>query len=144
MPTKRSSSRSSRSARKAGKHWSSSVIGNHATPQHSSRKPHLRNKATGSATRRQARSSASSTRRRNTSFSKQTAEINQMQVETRSVDQRTTQHRASRSRAEEFMKRRPSQQYHHCTRSYLRGRVPYLQYRFLCFQVVRLRHHGTQ
>ena len=29
-----------------------------------------------------------------------------MQVETRSVDQRTTQHRASRSRAEEFMKRR--------------------------------------
>lgn len=106
MPTKRSSSRSSRSARKAGKHWSSSVIGNHATPQHSSRKPHLRNKATGSATRRQARSSASSTRRRNTSFSKQTAEINQMQVETRSVDQRTTQHRASKSRAEEFMKRR--------------------------------------
>ena len=55
--------------------------------------------------------------------SKQTAEIDQMQVETRSVDRPATQHRASRCARGRVHEAPPSQQYHHCTRSYLRGRV---------------------
>lgn len=110
MPIKRSSSRSSRLSRKSKKNWSSSVVGSHATARPSaSQKPRLRNKSAASnATRRTAHASSGrhTTRRRSgSSLHKRAAEINQMQVPTHSVDQRTSQHAGSKSRAQEFMKR---------------------------------------
>lgn len=110
MPIKRSSSRSSRSARKSKDSWSSSVIGSHATSRSSaSRKSRSRGKVGSNATRRSVRSSAgqhTSKRRGAPSLHKRAAEINQMHVPTHSVDQRTSQQAGSKSRAQEFMKRR--------------------------------------
>ena len=109
MPTKRSSSRSSKPNRRSKNNWSSSVVGSHATPRPStSRKPRLRNKSAASnATRRTGATGKHTAKRRSApSLHKRAAEINQMQVPTHSVDQRTSQHAGSKSRAQEFMKRR--------------------------------------
>lgn len=108
MPTKRSSSRSSRPARKSKGLWSSSVIGSHAAPHPSSRPKRRTGKMSSGALRRSVRDTTKQrpSKRRSASIDKRSAEINQMQVPTHSVDQRTSQHTGSKSRAQEFMKRR--------------------------------------
>lgn len=126
MPTKRNSSRSSsprpsrssRPSRRSKSGWSGQVIGTHASGGASTRKdrasstskPHVRKGSSFSPVARRSGSAASGKhaprRRSATAVNKRSAEINQMEVRTTSVDQRTTAHASSRSRAQEFMKRR--------------------------------------